>query len=454
MQSILMIDDQQDLLDVTRLYLERRKEMTVETVTSAKDALELTTRNVYDAIIADFDMPEINGIEFLRILRARGDTTPVIIFTGVGKENTAIEALNSGADFYLRKGEDPHAQFVSMVELINKAVKGRFTDRTTRNAQKLLGDTIAFFPEASFALDHEGKVLAWNKAMVDLTGVRPAEILGKGNSAHAIPFFGRRSPMLSDLVFEDETSIRKSGYTIVSKMKGSIIAWTKIGNERVLWMKAAALYDTRDLLIGVISSVRDVTDELGNELLLQSAIGFFDDQPSETPAKGFGLGLDRLLGKAGSQYREGLRLSYREGKYADALPFFDRALEIDPGMAAAWHDRGVALRKLGRDEEALKDLEKAAELAPEDEEFLFTCADQLRKLGILQGDKNLIEGAVTAFNRVLELNPNQADACDGLGSCMKELGKSALARQYFDKVQELKRMGKSVIRRRNLDTLV
>ena len=454
MQSILMIDDQQDLLDVTRVYLERRKEMTVATVTSAKDALDLTTRNVYDVIIADFDMPDISGIEFLRILRARGDMTPVIIFTGVGRENTAIEALNSGADFYLRKGEDPRTQFAGLVEMINKSVNGRFCDRTTGNARKLLADTIAFFPEASYALDPEGKVLAWNPAMVDLTGVHPEEIVGKGNSAHALPFFGRRLPMLSDLVFEDETSIRKSGYTIVKKMKGSAIAWTKAGDGRVLWMKAEALYDTSDLLIGVISSVRDVTDELGNDLQLPSATGLFDDQPAAAPAKGFGIGLDRLFGKAGSQHREGLRLSFRESKYSDALPFFDRALGIDPAMAAAWHDRGVALGKLGRDEEALRDLDKAVGLAPKDEEFLFTRAEQLRKLGTLLGKKSLIEAAVTAFNRVLELNPNQAEAWDGLGSCMKELGKDSLARQYFEKAHELKRIDRSVIRRRNLDALV
>jgi len=454
MLSILMIDDQQDLLDVSRLYLERRKEMTVETVTAAKDALVLTKRKVYDAIIVDFDMPEISGIEFLRILRARGDTTPVIFFTGVGKENTAIEALNSGADFYLKKGEDPHTQFVGMMEMIDKAVKGRYSDNTMKNAEKLLGDTLSFFPEASYALDHEGKVLAWNRRMVDLTGVPPGDIIGKGNLAHSIPFFGRRSPMLSDMIFEDETTIRKAGYTIIRKMKGSIIAWTKVGDERVLWMKAAAMYDIRDMFIGVLSSVRDVTDELGHELQLQSAMDFFDEQPASAPGRGLGLGLDRLLGKAGSLHREGLRLSYREGKYAEALPCFDRALEIDPAFAPAWHDRGVVLRKMGRDEDALRDFEKAAGLEPENEEFVFMHADQLRKLGILQESRNLTEMAVTVFNRVLELNPYQADAWDGLGMCMKELGKESLSSQDFDKARELRRMGKAVIRTRNLDSLI
>ena len=62
--------------------------------------------NTYDAMVVDYDLPEINGIEFLKIIRAKGDTTPLIIYTGVGREYAAIEALNYGADFFLKKGDD------------------------------------------------------------------------------------------------------------------------------------------------------------------------------------------------------------------------------------------------------------------------------------------------------------------------------------------------------------
>ena len=129
MHTVLIIDDQQDLLDITRLFLERFGEMNVDTAKSAKEALAKMKDKNFDALVVDFDLPDISGIEFLKIVRAKGDTTPVIIFTGVGRENAAIEALNNGADFFLKKGEDPHAQFRNMVHMINQAVERRSMGR-------------------------------------------------------------------------------------------------------------------------------------------------------------------------------------------------------------------------------------------------------------------------------------------------------------------------------------
>ena len=61
----------------------------------------------YDAVILDYQMPETNGIDFLKLIRSRDDPIPFILFTGRGREEVVIEALNSGADFYLQKGGDP-----------------------------------------------------------------------------------------------------------------------------------------------------------------------------------------------------------------------------------------------------------------------------------------------------------------------------------------------------------
>ena len=104
MHTVLIIDDQQDLLDITRLFLERYGEMNVDTAMTAKEALAKMKDRKFDALVVDFDLPDISGIEFLKIIRAKGDTIPIIIFTGVGRENAAIEALNNGADFFLKKG--------------------------------------------------------------------------------------------------------------------------------------------------------------------------------------------------------------------------------------------------------------------------------------------------------------------------------------------------------------
>jgi Flp pilus assembly protein TadD/DNA-binding response OmpR family regulator len=458
MHSVLIIDDQQDLLDITRMFLERFGEMTVDTARTAKDALAKMKGRNFDALVVDFDLPDISGIEFLKIVRAKGDITPIIIFTGVGRENAAIEALNNGADFFLKKGEDPHAQFRTMVHMINQAVERRSMGRAIGTSERLLAETINFFTEPAYALDREGKVIAWNQAMADFTGVEQKNILGKGDGKYSVPFFGHKTSMLTDMIFDDAATIVKNGYTIISKVQDSVTAWIKIpvkgGEDRVLWMKASALHDGKGVFMSTIGTVRDITDELGADLLRQSAAAVTDEKAPGARTETTRTRFDKLLGKAKSNYRDGLFQYYREGNHPEAIRFFDRAIEIDPSLAAAWHDRGVCLRELGKDEDALKSIDKACELEPENEEFLFTRAELLKKIGILLGQKKAIAAAVKTYNKVLELNPNNADAWSGLGVCMKEQGKDELSRQYYDKAQDLVRWGKAKRKMRNLDSIV
>lgn len=458
MHSVLILDDQQDLLDITRLFLERFGEMNVDTAKTAKEALAKMKDRSFDALVVDFDLPDISGIEFLKIVRAKGDTTPVIIFTGVGRENAAIEALNNGADFFLKKGEEPHAQFRNMVHMINQAVERRSMGRAIGTSERLLAETIAFFPEPAYAIDREGKVVAWNLAMAEFTGIEAKNMLGKGEGKYSVPIFGRKTPMLTDMIFDDENTIVKNGYTIISKEPDSVTAWIKTtgseGGDRFLWMKASALHDGKGVFVSSIGTVKDITEELGPELQRLSTVAGQDVQVSDIPAAGKGTRLDKLLGKGRSNYKKGLFHYYREGNYPEAIRCFDKALEIDPALAAAWHDRGVCLRELGKDEDAIRSIDKSCELEPENEEFLFTRAELLKRIGILRGQKNAIAAAVKTFNKVLEINPNNADAWNGLAVCMKEQGKDEISRQYYERAQNLVRWGKARRKTRNLDTIV
>jgi CheY-like chemotaxis protein len=457
MLSVLIIDDEEMVLSVTRLFLERFGDMTVSTTKSAKESLSLLNTQTFDAIIVDYDMPEINGIEFLKILRSKGDTTPVILFTGVGREYAAIEALNNGANFFLKKGEDVQPQLREMVHMIRRAVEGKIVGKGIGTAQKILTDTVHFFREPAFAIDRDGQVIAWNEGMVTLSGVATTDILGKKDHEYAVPFFGSKVPLLVDMVFEELPVIQRQNYSVITKEEGTITAWTKApgsdGEDRILWMKATPLFDGRGIFIGVLGGVRDITHTLGPELLSRQATGETVSEKSETPA-GQGNMFGRILGRAKAHYLEGLRLYYREGKYEDAIAAFDRALEIDPTHAFAWNDRGVCLRALERNEEALESIAKAVELAPNDEEILYTCAETLRKLGVLRDDDNILSAAVDTYNRLLERNPSNADAWNNMGVCAQEMGREDLSRQYFERARDLKRYNKDRYRMRNLDTIV
>ncbi|MEI6153264.1 MAG: PAS domain S-box protein [Deltaproteobacteria bacterium] len=72
------------------------------------------------------------------------------------------------------------------------------------SSRKQLSDIIEFLPDATFVIDKDKKVIAWNRALEQLTGVKKEDILGKGDQAYSIPFYGGKRPILIDLVFEDD----------------------------------------------------------------------------------------------------------------------------------------------------------------------------------------------------------------------------------------------------------
>ena len=111
MISLLYVDDEPALLDVCRLFLEQEGDISVVTVSSVGEALTRMVLEKFDAIISDYQMPEIDGITFLRSVRSQYPEIPFILFTGRGREEVVIEAINSGADSYVQKGGDPRAQF-------------------------------------------------------------------------------------------------------------------------------------------------------------------------------------------------------------------------------------------------------------------------------------------------------------------------------------------------------
>jgi PAS domain S-box-containing protein len=123
--TILYVDDEPVMLDTLRLFLERDPVFRVVPALSAKAALELLKTTSCDVIISDYEMPEIDGIQFLKIVREKFPRLPFIIFTGKGREEIVIESLNNGADYYVRKGGDPKAQFAEISSKVKHAVELR-----------------------------------------------------------------------------------------------------------------------------------------------------------------------------------------------------------------------------------------------------------------------------------------------------------------------------------------
>jgi two-component system response regulator AtoC len=100
--KILVIDDEPGFLQMLQVILSRAH-YAVTTVTSAEDGLHLLERTRFDLCLCDLKMPGMTGMDFLAELKTRGVQTTVIVMSAYGSNETAIQALKSGAYDYISK---------------------------------------------------------------------------------------------------------------------------------------------------------------------------------------------------------------------------------------------------------------------------------------------------------------------------------------------------------------
>jgi len=127
--SILCIDDEPAILEGFERILGREEGFQVQTSSSAEEALELINDQAFDVIISDYALPGMDGITLLREIRNRGYPAVFVIVTGKRLSHIAIDALNSGADYYLQKGADLGKDINKLIEFIRASVTKKQGER-------------------------------------------------------------------------------------------------------------------------------------------------------------------------------------------------------------------------------------------------------------------------------------------------------------------------------------
>ena len=177
---VLYVDDEPGLLEIGKLFLESMGGFTVETQVSAKEALTLLDTAPYDAIVSDYQMPEMDGLSFLRRVREKHPDTPFILFTGKGREEVVIEAIDYGVDFYLQKGGDPTAQFSELAHKLRQGVRRRKAERDLTESRDYLDRIFSSVRAGILVIDTKTHLITdVNPAAADLIGLPREEIVGK-----------------------------------------------------------------------------------------------------------------------------------------------------------------------------------------------------------------------------------------------------------------------------------
>ena len=269
MFSILYVDDEPMLLELARLFLEKSGDFRVDTVTSATEALDILAKTSYDCIISDYQMPVMDGIVFLKTFRSKGNVAPFIIFTGKGREEVVIEALNNGADFYLQKGGDPKSQFVELAHKVRQAIQIRI-------AQKTMQDLVQGAPIPEFVIDSDHRVVFWNKALEEYCGIAAADVVGTTN--HWKAFYPSQRPCLADLLVDENIDGIARWYAGKQPqshvMKNNFVAtdyFPAMRGGTWLYFTAAPLRDPSGKITGAIETLQDVTSIRKKEEELEAA---------------------------------------------------------------------------------------------------------------------------------------------------------------------------------------
>ena len=143
-----------------------------------------------------------------------------------------------------------------------------------RESERRLSDIIEFLPDATLVIDKDGKVISWNKAMEQMTGVQAADMLGKGNYEYTLPFYGERRPILIDLVLKPQKETEAKYVRTERKdtvLYGEAYMPALKGGEVYLFGTASALLDSTGNVVGAIESIRDITERRKSEEMLRQS---------------------------------------------------------------------------------------------------------------------------------------------------------------------------------------
>ncbi len=452
--AILLVDDDPAVLDSFKAILQKEPDFVIDTIATSTEALELLDTRYFDVIISDYSMPDLDGISLLREARARGCRSLFVIVTGKRLAHIAMDALNSGADFFIQKGPNTakdlenlvgfirthmpeknagndvaewerfyhsvvestpdllcrmladgtfiytnetcqqffrksyndmlQMNFFSLVPAEEKGailaqlqklttsgpdiamehrvmadgktpvlqwhyhaffgpggavteyqVSGRNLDNVVRIGEKGsmkaastipaaapaassspqkpeaydwkgLIDTIQSLDNPVFAIDRSGTVIAWNKAIEQLTGVEASRMVGRGKQEYAVPFYGKPAPMLIDHIFLPPGSqaganmpgLKKVGDTFIGEMEHVKIK----GKPMLLWGKGSPVYDGKGTLIAAIEVItvgEPQGEETGN---LEKYLGGISSITLKVSGEGVGGAIAGAIGSSTGGY--------------------------------------------------------------------------------------------------------------------------------------------------------
>lgn len=136
-------------------------------------------------------------------------------------------------------------------------------EEALKESQQQLADIVDFLPDATFVIDRKGKVISWNRAIEEMTGIKAAEILGRGDYEYALPFYGERRPILIDLALQPHEEFEAT-YDMMERKESVLTGEAYVPalkrGQAYLFGTASILRDSKGNVVGAIESIRDISE--------------------------------------------------------------------------------------------------------------------------------------------------------------------------------------------------
>ena len=268
---VLMVDDDSVHLELSEQFLNRQSpDYEIVTVETSEEAIKLLEADGFDAAVCDIDLAKdsMSGLNILEHIRSSGDDVPVIIFTGKSREEFVIQALNLGADYYIRKSStNIESLYAELSYYILTAVEKRKTKIALRDSEQQLRESQTRLAEAqriahlgSWVWNIQEDVISWSDEIYRIFGLAPQE------------FSATYQAFLDSVHPDDRNLVEESVDAAIHKQKPYSIDHRIIrpdGSIRHVHEEGEVTYNKARKPVQMMGTVQDITDRVQGESILR-----------------------------------------------------------------------------------------------------------------------------------------------------------------------------------------
>ena len=330
--QVLHVDDDPDFADIAATFLEREGDgFVVETASSAVAALDRLADLDVDCIVSDYDMPEMDGLEFLAAVRDDRPDLPFVLFTGKGSEEIASQAISAGVTDYIQK-EVGTGQYAVLANRIRNAVTQYRSQQELETSQQRLSLFVEQSPLGVLEYNSDFEIVGLNEAGEEILGYSEAELRGE-----------TWTKLVTETSYENVDEVTSA----LAEAEGgyhSIDENVRKDGERIVceWHNRVVTDDDGDV-VAVFSQFQDVTErqerlrriealhEATRELMAASSQEAVADRAVETARNVLGLPINSVY-----LYDEAADALVPAATTEEALDLIGEPPVYEPGESLSW----------------------------------------------------------------------------------------------------------------------